>query len=135
AGVVVVVVFAVAVMVSAWLAGELRVLDGWNLLGQPLSGAATGQARELAVEMRLVVVPAGGGDLRARNERWCVQQHLLGSLEPCDPPGHLGTQPEFAAEPFGEVLPAPPDPLRERFDAHRSVRPRHRSPRPGQFRA
>src|SRR5215207_1353300 len=62
--------------------------------------------------MRLVGVPEVRREIREPGRR-PPSQPADGLLETQDPCGHLRSQPELGAEPFGQMPPAPPDLCRQ----------------------
>src|SRR3954454_8617027 len=95
-------------MSPSWADGGDLVLDGWELFGQPGRRAHPRQLAELACEVGLVVIAAGGRHRReAGPER--ARQQATGPIEAHDAPGDLGRQAELALELLGQVTAAPPD--------------------------
>ena len=81
-------------------------------------GRAARQVVEVTHQVAVVGVPARRGHV-AHARRAVRSQELHRAVEPKDPPGRLGSEPDLLAEPGDEVTPTPADLLRQH--AHRDV--------------
>ena len=70
-------------------------------------GRAAGQVAPVAVQVGLVVVPAGGGHVGQARPAGPLEQRARARSKRTHPGRHLGREPELAPEPLAQVAPAP----------------------------
>ena len=73
-------------------------MDNWNVPGGQLHRGASGEFGEVTVEVGLVVVPGGDGNLRDRQEGRTLQQYPAGPVEADQPRRPFRTEAELLAE-------------------------------------
>src|SRR6476620_7963089 len=104
-------------MASCCRAGALVVLEGWKIAEPERLRRAAREGGDVAVQVRLVVVAARGGDLgdggRRGAGRWWRLEQAARPLEADDARGQLRRQAVLGGEAARQMLPRPADRARQ----------------------